>query len=126
MLITLISLNKMMKNVNKVNIVFDLTTLARPRSRMTIREEGLIVKGQVLLCYVKGKRCLFVIVKILKDRSNDFLCTVQNKNGEKYVKKWFRKLGYNLQLRRPTFKEVEKDWKENRESFMYPNVKALY
>ncbi|WP_141548499.1 DUF4028 family protein, partial [Bacillus thuringiensis] len=23
-------------------------------------------------------------------------------------------------------KEVEKDWKENRESFMYPNIKALY
>ncbi len=126
MLITLISLNKMMKNVNKVNIVFDLTTLARPRSRMTIREEGLIVKGQVLLCYVKGKRCLFVIVKILKDRSNDFLCTVQNKNGEKYVKKWFRKQENNEELGRPTFKEVEKDWKENRESFMYPNVKALY
>lgn len=126
MLITLISLNKMMKNVNKVNIVFDLTTLARPRSRMTIREEGLIVKGQVLLCYVKGKRCLFVIVKILKDRSNDFLCTVQNKNGEKYVKKWFRKHENNEELGRPTFKEVEKDWKENRESFMYPNVKALY
>lgn len=126
MLITLISLNKMMKNVNKVNIVFDLTTLARPRSRMTIREEGLIVKGQVLLCYVKGKRCLFVIVKILKDRSNDFLCTVQNKNGEKYVKKWFRKQKNKEELGRPTFKEVEKDWKENRESFMYPNVKALY
>ncbi len=45
----------MMKNVNKVNIVFDLTTLARPRSRMTIREEGLIVKNQVLLRYSKRK-----------------------------------------------------------------------
>lgn len=30
------------------------------------------------------------------------------------------------ELGRPTFKEVEKDWKENKESFMYPNVKALY
>lgn len=44
-----------MKNVDIVNIVFDLTTLARPRSRMTIREEGLIVKDQVLFCYLKGK-----------------------------------------------------------------------
>ncbi|AXK17154.1 hypothetical protein DPQ31_05370 [Bacillus sp. COPE52] len=25
--------------------------MARPRSRMTIREEGLIVKDQVLFCY---------------------------------------------------------------------------
>ncbi|MES9799432.1 DUF4028 family protein, partial [Bacillus toyonensis] len=53
---------------------------------MTIREEGLIVKDQVLSCYLKGKRCLFVIVKILKDSSNSFLCTVQNKNGDQYVK----------------------------------------
>ncbi|HFU7054885.1 TPA: DUF4028 family protein [Bacillus cereus] len=67
-----------------------------------------------------------MIVKILKDRSNDFFCTVQNKNGEKYVKKWFRKQENNEELGRPTFKEVEKDWKENRESFMHPNVKALY
>ncbi|MGG0291936.1 DUF4028 family protein [Bacillus pacificus] len=67
-----------------------------------------------------------MIVKILKDSSNSFLCTVQNKNGEKYVKKWFRKQGNKEELGRPTFKEVEKDWRENRESFMYPNVKALY
>ena len=75
---------------------------------------------------LKGKRCLFVIVKILKDSSNSFLCTVQNKNGEQYVKKWFSKQENNEELGRPTFKEVEKDWKENRKSFMYPNVKALY
>lgn len=93
---------------------------------MTIREEGLIVKDQVLLWYWERKRCLFVIVKILKDSSNSFLCTVQNKNGDQYVKKWFRKHENNEELGRPTFKEVERDWKENRESFMYPNVKALY
>ncbi|EJQ40377.1 hypothetical protein IEC_00259 [Bacillus toyonensis] len=93
---------------------------------MTIREEGLIVKDQVLSCYLKGKRCLFVIVKILKDSSNSFLCTVQNKNGDQYVKKWFSKHENNKELGRPTFKEVEKDWKENRESFMYPDIKALY
>lgn len=93
---------------------------------MTIREEGLIVKDQVLLWYLKGKGCLFVIVKIVKDSSNSFLCTVQNKNGNQYVKKWFRKQKNKEELGRPTFKEVEKDWKENRESFMYPNVKALY
>ena len=52
MLITLISLNNMyVTYLNIMNIVFDLTTLARPRSRMTIREEGLIVKDQVLFCY---------------------------------------------------------------------------
>ncbi|MCX9099771.1 hypothetical protein C3496_10895 [Bacillus anthracis] len=67
-----------------------------------------------------------MIVKILKDSSNSFLCTVQNKDGEKYVKKWFHKQGNKEELGRPTFKEVEKDWRENRESFMYPNVKALY
>ena len=66
-----------------------------------------------------------MIVKILKDSSNSFLCTVQNQNGEKYVKKWFNKQKNKEELGRPTFKEVEKDWKENRESFMYPNVKAL-
>ncbi|PEC50209.1 hypothetical protein COK56_23845 [Bacillus cereus] len=66
-----------------------------------------------------------MIVKIVKDSSNSFLCTVQNKNGEKYVKKWFNKQKNKGELGRPTFKEVEKDWKENRESFMYPNVKAL-
>ena len=93
---------------------------------MTIREEGLIVKDQVLLWYWERKRCLFVIVKILKDSSNSFLCTVQNKNGDQYVKKWFRKQKNNEELGRPTFKEVEKDWKENSESFMYPNIKALY
>ena len=93
---------------------------------MTIREEGLIVKDQVLLRYWKRKRCLFVIVKILKDSSNSFLCTVQSKNGDQYVKKWFSKHENNKELGRPTFKEVEKDWKENRESFMYPNIKALY
>ncbi len=93
---------------------------------MTIREEGLIVKDQVLFWYLKGKRCLFVIVKIVKDSSNSFLCTVQNKNGDQYVKKWFRKQKNKEEVGRPTFKEVEKDWKENRESFMYPNVKALY
>jgi len=93
---------------------------------MTIREEGLIVKDQVLLRYWKRERCLFVIVKILKDSSNSFLCTVQNKNGDQYVKRWFRKQENNEELGRPTFKEVEKDWRENRESFMYPNVKALY
>lgn len=93
---------------------------------MTIREEGLIVQDQVLFYYLKGKRCLFVIVKILKDSNNSFLCTVQNKNGDQYVKKWFRKHENNEELGRPTFKEVERDWKENRESFMYLNVKALY
>jgi len=67
-----------------------------------------------------------VIVKIVKDSSNSFLCTVQSKSGEKYVKKWFCKQKNKGKLGRPTFKEVEKDWKENRESFMYPNVKALY
>lgn len=67
-----------------------------------------------------------MIVKIVKDSSNSFLCTVQNKNGEKYVKKWFNKQENKGELGRPTFKEVEKDWKENRESFMYPNVKALF
>ncbi|MBE7127173.1 DUF4028 family protein [Bacillus mycoides] len=67
-----------------------------------------------------------MIVKILKDSSNSFLCTVQNKNGEKYVKKWFSKHENNEKLGRPTFKEVEKDWKENRESFVYPNIKALH
>ncbi|MCC2379732.1 DUF4028 domain-containing protein [Bacillus wiedmannii] len=67
-----------------------------------------------------------MIVKIVKDSSNSFLCTVQHKNGEKYVKKWFSKQENNEELGRPTFKEVEKDWKENRKSFMYPNVKALY
>lgn len=66
-----------------------------------------------------------MIVKILKDSSNSFLCTVQNQNGEKYVKKWFHKQKNKEELGRPTFKEVEKDRKENRESFMYPNVKAL-
>ncbi|PGA07524.1 DUF4028 family protein [Bacillus mycoides] len=66
-----------------------------------------------------------MIVKILKDSSNSFLCTVQNQNGEKYAKKWFHKQKNKEELGRPTFKEVEKDWKENRESFMYPNVKAL-
>lgn len=66
-----------------------------------------------------------MIVKIVKDSSNSFLCTVQHKNGEKYVKKWFSKQKNKEELGRPTFKEVEKDWKENRESFMYPNVKAL-
>ncbi|MCW1241982.1 DUF4028 domain-containing protein [Bacillus pretiosus] len=67
-----------------------------------------------------------MIVKIVKDSSNSFLCTVQHKNGEKYVKKWFRKQKNKEELGRPTFKEVEKDWKENRKSFMYPNVKAFY
>ncbi|MFA2809055.1 DUF4028 family protein [Bacillus mycoides] len=67
-----------------------------------------------------------MIVKILKDSSNSFLCTVQKKNGDQYVKKWFRKQKNKEEVGRPTFKEVEKDWKENRESFMYPNVKALY
>ncbi|PHE96958.1 hypothetical protein COF76_17850 [Bacillus wiedmannii] len=67
-----------------------------------------------------------MIVKILKDSSNSFLCTVQHKNGDQYVKKWFSKQKNKEELGRPTFKEVEKDWKENRESFMYPNVKALY
>ncbi|CDN34362.1 DUF4028 family protein [Bacillus thuringiensis] len=67
-----------------------------------------------------------MIVKILKDSSNSFLCTVQSKNGDQYVKKWFSKHGNNKELGRPTFKEVEKDWKENRDSFMYPNIKALY
>lgn len=67
-----------------------------------------------------------MIVKIVKDSSNSFLCTVQHKNGEKYVKKWFRKQKNKEELGRPTFKEVEKDWKENRESSMYPNVKAFY
>ncbi|MFS8350538.1 hypothetical protein COM95_27750 [Bacillus cereus] len=67
-----------------------------------------------------------MIVKIVKDSSNSFLCTVQRKNGDQYVKKWFRKQKNKEELGRPTFKEVEKDWKENRESFMYPNVKALY
>ncbi|CUB57850.1 hypothetical protein ACVWY7_000947 [Bacillus sp. TE9106W] len=57
---------------------------------------------------------------------NSLLCTVQNKNGDQYVKKWFRKHENNEELGRPTFKEVERDWKENRESFVYPNVKALY
>ncbi|EPC8420217.1 DUF4028 domain-containing protein [Bacillus wiedmannii] len=66
-----------------------------------------------------------MIVKIVKDSSNSFLCIVQNKSGEQYVKKWFRKQKNNEELGRPTFKEVEQDWKENRESFMYPNVKAL-
>ena len=42
------------------------------------------------------------------------------------MKKWFCKHENNEKLGRPTFKEVEKDWKENKESFMYPNVKALY
>ncbi len=70
---------------------------------MTIREEGLIVKDQVLLCYLKGKRCLFVIVKILKDSSNSFLCTVQNKNGDQYVKKWFRKHENNERIRTTNF-----------------------
>ena len=55
-----------------------------------------------------------MIVKILKDSSNSFLCTVQNKNGDQYVKKWFRKHENNEELGRPTFKEVERDWKENR------------
>ena len=50
--------------------------------------------------------------KILKDSSNSFLCTVQNKNGDQYVKKWFRKHENNEELGRPTFKEVERDWKE--------------
>ena len=63
--------------------------------------------------------------KILKDSSNSFLCTVQSKNGDQYVKKWFSKHENNKELGRPTFKEVEKDWKENRDSFMYPNIKAL-
>ncbi|WP_329767651.1 DUF4028 family protein [Bacillus nitratireducens] len=67
-----------------------------------------------------------MIVKIVKDSSNSFLCTVQRKNGDQYVKKWFRKQKNKEELGRPTFKEVEKDWRENRESFMYPNVKALY
>ncbi|HDR7782071.1 MULTISPECIES: DUF4028 family protein [Bacillus] len=67
-----------------------------------------------------------MIVKIVKDSSNSFLCTVQNQNGEKYVKKWFHKQKNKEEVGRPTFKEVEKDWKENRESFMYPNVKAIY
>ncbi|TCW53371.1 uncharacterized protein DUF4028 [Bacillus thuringiensis] len=67
-----------------------------------------------------------MIVKILKDSSNSFLCTVQNQNGEKYVKKWFSKHENKEELGRPTFKEVEKDWRENRESFMYPNAKAFY
>ncbi|HDR6315066.1 TPA: DUF4028 family protein [Bacillus thuringiensis] len=67
-----------------------------------------------------------MIVKILKDGSNSFLCTVQNENGDQYVKKWFRKQKNKEEVGRPTFKEVEKDWKENRESFIYPNVKALY
>lgn len=75
---------------------------------------------------LKREGCLFVIVKIVKDSSNSFLCTVQNKNGDQYVKKWFRKQKNKEEVGRPTFKEVEKDWKENRESFMYPNVKALY
>ncbi|WP_460291926.1 DUF4028 family protein, partial [Bacillus cereus] len=44
---------------------------------------------------------------------------------DQYVKKWFRKHENNEELGRPTFKEVERDWKENRESFMYPNVKEL-
>ncbi|MBE7148982.1 DUF4028 domain-containing protein [Bacillus mycoides] len=66
-----------------------------------------------------------MIVKILKDSSNSFLCTVQSQNGEKHVKKWFHKQKNKEELGRPTFKEVEKDWKENRESFTYPNVKAL-
>lgn len=48
-----------------------------------------------------------MIVKILKDSSNSFLCTVQNKNGDQYVKKWFRKHENNEELGRPTFKEVE-------------------
>ncbi|PFD72985.1 hypothetical protein COL10_04870 [Bacillus cereus] len=67
-----------------------------------------------------------MIVKIVKDSSNSFLCTVQNKNGDQYVKKWFCKQKNKEELGRPTFKEVEKDWKENSESFMYPNIKALY
>lgn len=46
MRITLISLNNIKHSEYRF---FDLTTLARPRSRMTIREEGLIVKDQVLL-----------------------------------------------------------------------------
>lgn len=50
-----------------------------------------------------------MIVKILKDSSNSFLCTVQNKNGDQYVKKWFSKHENNKELGRPTFKEVEKD-----------------
>ncbi|HDR8159214.1 TPA: DUF4028 family protein [Bacillus cereus] len=66
-----------------------------------------------------------MIVKILKDSSNSFLCAVQSKNGDQYVKKWFSKHENNKELGRPTFKEVEKDWKENRDSFMYPNIKAL-
>ena len=93
---------------------------------MTIREEGLIVKDQVLLRYFKRKEVSIRDCKILKDSSNSFLCTVQNKNGDQYVKKWFRKHENNEELGRPTFKEVERDWKENRESFIYPNVKALY
>ncbi|EJS10253.1 hypothetical protein CQ058_07605 [Bacillus sp. MYb56] len=67
-----------------------------------------------------------MIVKIVKDSSNSFLCTVQKKNGDQYVKKWFRKQKNKEEVGRPTFKEVEKDWKENRESFMYPDAKALY
>nr|WP_275901125.1 DUF4028 family protein [Bacillus mycoides] len=75
---------------------------------------------------MKREGCLFVIVKIVKDSSNSFLCTVQNKNGDQYVKKWFRKQKNKEEVGRPTFKEVEKDWKENRKSFMYPDAKALY
>ena len=63
--------------------------------------------------------------KILKDSNNSFLCTVQNKNGDQYVKKWFRKHENNEKLGRPTFKSRTR-LEENRESFMYPNVKALY
>ena len=69
MRITLISLNNMyVTYLNIMNIVFDLTTLARPRSyRMTIREEGLIVKDQVYYDDIeKRKSVFFVIVKILK------------------------------------------------------------
>ncbi|MED1056144.1 DUF4028 family protein [Bacillus mycoides] len=54
------------------------------------------------------------------------LLAEKDKNGEKYVKKWFSKHENNEELGRPTFKEVEKDWKENSKSFMYPNVKELY
>lgn len=67
-----------------------------------------------------------MIVKIVKDSSNSFLCTVQNKNGDQYVKEWFSKQKNKEGLSRPTFKEVEKDWTENRESFVYPYIKALY
>ena len=55
MLITLISLNNNDEKCKQSEYRFDLTTLARPRSRMTIREEGLIVKDQVLLRYFKRK-----------------------------------------------------------------------